>query len=81
MERELEDLEADNIEKFLAELEDVKFDSNNNEFDTNECVVCMEPFANGAKLKRIPICRHFFHTDCVEGWFKSKAQEDEQRCP
>ena len=81
MERELEELEQDNIQHFLAELEDIRFDLNNNEFDTKECVICMEEFVNGQKLKRIPICRHFFHPNCLEGWFKSKAQEDDQRCP
>ena len=73
MERELEELEQDNIEKFLCELEDIRYDSTNNEFDTKECVICMEEFTNGAKLKRIPICRHFMHADCVKGWFTSKA--------
>ncbi len=44
MERELEDLEHDNTERFLAELEEIKFDSQNNEFSTLECVICMEQF-------------------------------------
>jgi len=39
-------LERDNIERFLAELEEIKFDKENNEFETTECVICMENFTH-----------------------------------
>ena len=41
----------------------------------------MDTFNEKETLKRIPTCRHFFHAHCVDEWFKSKVQEEEQRCP
>ena len=57
------------------------YNSGCNEYDQEDCVICMEAFKEGKKVKRIPNCRHFFHSDCIMKWFESKCQEDEQRCP
>jgi hypothetical protein len=54
-------------------MEEIIFDSNDNEFSTIECVICMENFEENINVHRIPICRHFFHIECVKGWFESKA--------
>ena len=37
--------------------------------------MCMEPFARGASLVRLP-CRHAFHHDCVARWLK-----EHRSCP
>ncbi|KAJ3078717.1 hypothetical protein HK102_004291 [Quaeritorhiza haematococci] len=34
----------------------------------DHCVICMEPWEVGAKLKQLP-CRHVFHNDCIKVWF------------
>ena len=54
---------------FLNELEVVRFDPSNNEFSTTECVVCMDAFKQDEIISRIPICRHFFHDNCIKEWF------------
>ena len=38
------------------------------EFNTPECVICMEVFENGADVRKIPSCRHIFHDDCLMKW-------------
>jgi len=66
---------------FLAEMETVRFDPANNEYSTTECVICMESFNPNEQISRIPICRHFFHAQCINQWFERNMAEDEQRCP
>ena len=65
------------MKDFLNQIEDWKYTKASNEFDIEDCVICMEPFKEGKMTKRIPNCRHFFHADCISEWFKSKTQEDE----
>lgn len=51
-------------------METIKFSAENNEFDTNECVICMDVFNEGELINRVPICRHFFHMNCIRKWFE-----------
>ena len=62
------------MEDFLEQIEEMKYTQSLNEFDNDDCVICMEPFKEGKKIKRIPNCRHFFHPKCIDEWFKSKSQ-------
>lgn len=71
----------ENIKRFKEQLEVKEYSTSNNEFETTECVICMESFQEMEMVMRIPICRHFFHKNCLNKWFESKADEDEQRCP
>lgn len=32
-------------------------------------------------IRKIPTCRHVFHTKCIDSWFQSKMSEPNQRCP
>ena len=61
---------------FLSAIEDARFNEDN-EFQILECVICLESFKNGQRIKRIPTCKHFFHPECSDKWFKSKFMEDE----
>ncbi|KAK1278838.1 RING-H2 finger protein ATL5 [Acorus gramineus] len=36
-----------------------------------ECSVCLSEFEEGEKGRRLPICGHGFHIDCIDMWFKS----------
>ena len=38
------------------------------EFNIPECIVCMEAFRNGSNVRKIPICRHIFHDECLMNW-------------
>ena len=51
------------------------------EFDTPECVICMEQFGQGIKVRKIPSCRHIFHDECLMKWFSGAQQMDAQKCP
>ncbi|KAM7267948.1 hypothetical protein ACFE04_010114 [Oxalis oulophora] len=33
-----------------------------------DCAVCLENFKAGEKCRLLPICRHSFHSDCIETW-------------
>ena len=51
------------------------------EFCLAECAICMEIFQIGEIVLRIPLCKHFFHPECCQRWFESKAQIIERKCP
>ncbi|KAJ7520536.1 hypothetical protein O6H91_19G010000 [Diphasiastrum complanatum] len=38
-----------------------------------ECVVCLCEFEDKAKGRFLPKCRHIFHTDCIDMWFRSHS--------
>ena len=31
------------------------------------CVLCIEPFHNGASLRKLP-CNHLYHKECIDKW-------------
>ncbi|KAF8110783.1 hypothetical protein N665_0079s0097 [Sinapis alba] len=33
------------------------------------CVVCMQEAEEGDKMRRLAICSHCFHADCIDLWF------------
>eukprot|EP00212_Chloropicon_laureae_P002027 CAMPEP_0197486306 /NCGR_PEP_ID=MMETSP1311-20131121/1237_1 /TAXON_ID=464262 /ORGANISM="Genus nov. species nov., Strain RCC856" /LENGTH=351 /DNA_ID=CAMNT_0043029319 /DNA_START=107 /DNA_END=1158 /DNA_ORIENTATION=+ len=39
-----------------------------NKYHTTECSVCMEKFAEGDMVRRLPGCGHMFHQSCVDEW-------------
>lgn len=43
------------------------------EMDEQQCSVCLERFQPGELLTELP-CAHFFHVECIAGWFKRSAQ-------
>ena len=42
--------------------------------DGSECAICLTGFVDGQKVKSLPCQgRHTFHSSCLRGWFKQKA--------
>ena len=59
------------IERYQKLIPVIKFRKNDkelDEFNTAECVICMDAFVNGAKVRKIPSCRHIFHDECLMKW-------------
>lgn len=51
------------------------------EFNTPECVICMEAFTNGTDVRKIPSCRHIFHDECLMKWLQGDQMQEAQKCP
>ncbi|CAI9111065.1 OLC1v1011200C1 [Oldenlandia corymbosa var. corymbosa] len=43
-----------------------------NSSSSEDCAVCLENFRAGEKCRLLPICRHSFHSDCVDIWLLRK---------
>lgn len=35
------------------------------------CAVCLHEAVKGERLRKLPKCKHCFHVECIETWFKS----------
>ena len=46
----------------------------------DECVLCIEPFKNGATVRRLP-CGHHFHKDCIDKWLIGSQVHMRRACP
>lgn len=40
------------------------------------CAICQDTIAEGAQVRKLTFCNHFFHKDCVDNWFLRDT-----RCP
>ncbi|XP_061396974.1 E3 ubiquitin-protein ligase Godzilla [Musca vetustissima] len=61
--------------RMLKKLPIIKFTKNSNiAYDT--CVICIETFAEGDKLRVLP-CKHPYHSDCIDVWLT----ENKRECP
>ncbi|KAH6824744.1 hypothetical protein C2S53_010819 [Perilla frutescens var. hirtella] len=38
-----------------------------------ECAICLSMFQEGEKVKVLPLCRHGFHSDCVDEWLRTRS--------
>lgn len=36
-----------------------------NDYEQNECAICLQEFETDAKLRKIDACRHVFHSECI----------------
>ncbi|KAJ4728696.1 RING-H2 finger protein [Melia azedarach] len=54
---------------------DIDFD-NSMEMSSNCCAICLEDFVRGDLFRVLPLCKHVYHSECINRWFL-----DELRCP
>jgi hypothetical protein len=69
------------INQLIGLIKEISYDKSVDEFKLTECVICFEDFQSGVPIRKIPICRHIFHTKCIDGWFRAKIQESTHKCP
>ncbi|XP_057970886.1 RING-H2 finger protein ATL33-like [Malania oleifera] len=39
----------------------------------SECPVCLSPYADGERVRRLSSCKHSFHASCVDMWLYSHS--------
>lgn len=49
----------------------IEYVKDENEYDygcKTICVICIESFESGDKVRKLPNCEHVFHRDCIDTW-------------
>ncbi|CAK9087010.1 unnamed protein product [Durusdinium trenchii] len=46
-----------------------------------KCVVCMEEFQPGDRVRPLPKCAHVFHASCLEQWIMTGNSREATKCP
>ena len=70
-----------NFIELLKTFKEVKFNDRLDIKKGSQCVICLEGFQIDQKVKIIPICKHVFHSECCNKWFKNCVVKDKHRCP
>ncbi|PIA39074.1 hypothetical protein AQUCO_02700326v1 [Aquilegia coerulea] len=39
----------------------------------SECSVCLCGFVDGEEIRQLPLCKHFFHSSCIDMWLYSHS--------
>ena len=68
-------------ESLIPKLKYVKGNKAIDEYNTSECVVCMDVFIEGKIIRRLPTCHHIFHDKCLMKWLDGPTQQQSQKCP
>ena len=55
--------------------------ASSDELAGGECALCLERYAIGEQVTRLPACAHHFHKECVERWFLEGQRNKTRRCP
>ncbi|XP_038895792.1 E3 ubiquitin-protein ligase ATL41-like [Benincasa hispida] len=45
------------------------FDYGKDDEGEKECVICLREIEEGEKCRRMSMCDHVFHRDCIDRWF------------
>ena len=72
------DSKKNNSPNFFKEKNIIKVKKNielkkktNNKYNMDYCIICLENFKNGEKLRKLSCC-HIFHIKCINDWFRKK---------
>ncbi|RHZ57524.1 hypothetical protein Glove_386g46 [Diversispora epigaea] len=47
------------------------------EYANDVCAICLEEFNDGELLRKLPLCSHEYHKECIDRWLTTKSS----RCP
>ena len=65
----------------LQNMEEVEYRKCQNAFNTDNCVICLDTFVEGIKVRVVPKCGHIFHSNCITEVLKVSHRRGVYRCP
>lgn len=61
------------FDDFFVAFEVSKLDPENVKFNQDQCTICLDTLNAGPKLRKIDICDHLFHDECLTSWLSLSA--------
>jgi hypothetical protein len=58
-----------------------RFDPSMDEFKQGNCVICMEDFKTTTMVRKVPVCKHIIHANCLQKWCQGKYKTEDYKCP
>ena len=65
----------------LKNMKESEYNKDNEKFHIGRCVICLEDFAEGVKIRHMPTCEHIFHSGCIEKVLARGSTYSIFKCP
>jgi hypothetical protein len=65
----------------LSAMREFDFENKCNMFDITNCVICLDDFIPGVKVKQMTFCDHIFHSNCIEEVLRVSHRLRKYKCP
>jgi hypothetical protein len=65
----------------LRNMRELEYQNKCDMFNMTNCVICLDDFVPGSKVRQMPFCEHIFHSKCIEEVLRVSHRIRKYRCP
>lgn len=65
----------------LRNMRELEYQNKCDIFNITNCVICLDDFIPGARVRQMPFCEHIFHSRCIEEVLRVSHRIRKYKCP